>query len=303
MKRKGEKIDGWLVLDKPAGITSTHAVSKVKRLTKAAKIGHGGTLDPFATGVLPLALGEATKTMPYVLDGDKSYEFTIQWGSTTDSLDCDGQVVKSSDVRPTSDQIAAALPIFVGEISQVPPIFSAIHVDGQRAYDLARAGETPELKARLVTIRQLALIEDNPQKGTTKLHVACGKGTYVRSICRDLAQHLGAEAHVVQLRRIHSGPFHLEQAISLESLEGFCHKGALEQVLRPITTALDDIPALPIDGPQALRLKNGLPLTAVLPPSQVMGSSNVALALKDGIAVALVSLDGDQWRPFKVFNL
>jgi len=214
-KRRGNPVHGWVVLDKPLGLSSTQAVGKVRRLFQAQKAGHGGTLDPLATGILPIALGEATKTMPYMVDGVKGYQFTLTFGENTDTWDAEGAVTARSDVRPSKNEILGALPQFIGDIEQVPPRYSAIKVDGKRSYDLARSGEVVELKSRQVTVDSFELIEMDADSAT--FDVACGKGTYIRSLARDLAAALGTCGHVTMLRRTRVGPFTLEQSFSLDT--------------------------------------------------------------------------------------
>ncbi len=261
-KKKGDPVHGWVCLDKPYDLTSTSAVSKVRWLFQAQKAGHAGTLDPLATGILPIALGEATKTVPYLMDADKVYEFTIAFGKTTDSYDAEGCVIAESDARPTHDAIEAALPQFIGIIDQVPPAFSAIKVDGERAYDLARAGHEVELQAREVEVFDLALGTFDGETATLTLH--CGKGTYVRSIARDLCTMLGVCGHVSALRRTRVGAFATKDAITLEMLSDLVHRGAAYEALLGVETALDDIPALPVTQEEASKLKQGRDL-ALLP--------------------------------------
>ncbi len=313
-RRKGEDIHGWLVLDKPADMTSNQALGRVKRLLRPKKAGHAGTLDPLATGVLPIALGEATKTVPFAMEGAKRYRFTIRWGVSTDTLDAEGVATAESDVRPTEDAIVAALPQFLGEIRQTPPAYSAIKVDGERAYDLARAGETVELEARIVRIDALDLLA-TPQPDLAVLDMACGKGAYVRSLAYDLAQALGAEGHVAALRRIQVGAFDAADAIELETLEEMVHRGAMAEALRPIETALDDIPAVAVTGEEASRLKQGraivlLPhlaedLRARRRPRTVNGedASRLALAMQDTVAVALGDVRAGRFQPTRVFQM
>ena len=298
-KRKGDKVDGWVVLDKPLGLGSTPAVSRVRRLFGAQKAGHGGTLDPLATGVLPIALGEATKTVPFVMDGRKQYRFTLCIGEARSTEDLEGEVTATSPVRPDEAAIRAALPAFVGTIEQRPPAYSALKVDGQRAYDLARAGETVELALRQVTIERLELV-GRPDADHADFVVDCGKGTYIRSLGRDLALALGSVGHLSALRRTAAGPFREEAAISLSKLETLGHSPALLGTLAPVATALDDIPALALAEAQADRLRQGQPvlLTRDAPPSGTLlraecGSRLVALVLSDGVAV----------KPVRVFNL
>ncbi len=306
-RRKGDAVSGWICLDKPYDLTSTHAVSRVRRAFNAQKAGHAGTLDPLATGILPIALGEATKTVPFLMDADKTYRFTIAWGTTTATLDREGAVTASSDVRPTPAAVATALPRFVGEIWQVPPAYSAVKVDGERAYDLARAGETVELAARQVTIHAARVVEAADADHVT-LEIDCGKGTYVRSLVRDLAEALGACGHVSALRRTRVGAFVEARAITLEFLEELSHKRALAEALLPVETALDDIPALAVTTEDAFRLKQGRSI--VLVPRQVEtlrdrlkpGSRTVS-ATAEGVVVALCEMRAGRLEPSRVFHL
>ena len=304
-RKKGEAISGWICLDKPYDFGSTQAVGKVRWLFKAQKAGHAGTLDPLATGVLPIALGEATKTVPFMMDADKAYRFTIEWGRSTTTLDREGATTASSDVRPTREEVEAALPAFVGEIQQIPPQYSAVKVDGERAYDLARAGEEFELKARSVTIHS-ARVSDAPDADHIEIEIECGKGTYVRSIVRDLAEALGACAHVSALRRTRVGPFGEDRAITLENLEDLSHKAALPEVLLPVETALDDIPALAVTAEDAFRLAQGRPI--VLVPRQVetlkarlTGGSRLVSAMDGDRLVALAEMRAGRLNPVRVF--
>jgi tRNA pseudouridine55 synthase len=298
-RRKGEKIDGWVVLDKPVGLGSTPAVSRVRRLFGAQKAGHGGTLDPLASGVLPIALGEATKTVPFVMDGRKEYRFTLRFGEARATEDAEGEVTATSEVRPDDAAIAGALAAFCGEIEQMPPAFSALKVDGRRAYDLARAGETVELKPRKVLIERLEFL-GRPDRDHADFLVGCGKGTYIRSLGRDLAIALGTVGHLSMLRRTAAGPFREAAAISLPKLEALGHIPALFGALAPVATALDDIPALAVTEAQADRLRQGQPvlLTRDAPPSGAL----VRAELGDRL-VALVRSDGTALQPVRVFNL
>jgi tRNA pseudouridine55 synthase len=298
-RRKGEKIDGWVVLDKPVGLGSTPAVSRVRRLFGAQKAGHGGTLDPLASGVLPIALGEATKTVPFVMDGRKEYRFTLRFGEARATEDAEGEVTATSEVRPDDAAIAGALAAFCGEIEQMPPAFSALKVDGRRAYDLARAGETVELKPRKVLIERLEFL-GRPDRDHANFLVGCGKGTYIRSLGRDLAIALGTVGHLSMLRRTAAGPFREAAAISLPKLEALGHIPALFGALAPVATALDDIPALAVTEAQADRLRQGQPvlLTRDAPPSGAL----VRAELGDRL-VALVRSDGTALQPVRVFNL
>ena len=299
MKREKKKIDGWVVLDKPVGLGSTQAVGKVRWLFQAEKAGHGGTLDPLASGVLPIALGEATKTVPFVMDGKKEYRFTLRFGEARSTEDAEGQVTETSDARPTDEAIRAVLPAFMGEIEQVPPAFSALKIDGKRAYDLARSGEAVEMKARKVTIDRLELL-GRPDRDHADFVVGCGKGTYIRSLGRDLAKALGTVGHLSFLRRTAAGPFREEAAISLSKLEALGHNSRLLGALAPVATALDDIPAQALTETQANQLRQGQPvlLTRDAPPSGTLLRAEL-----EGKLVALVHSDGVALKPVRVFNL
>jgi tRNA pseudouridine55 synthase len=312
-RRKGDPVSGWIVLDKPIDSGSTQAVSRVRHAFNAQKAGHAGTLDPLATGVLPIALGEATKTVPFMMDADKTYRFTIEWGVETASFDREGAVTGVSDARPSVDAVGAALPGFVGEIEQIPPAFSAIKVAGERAYDLAREGVVLDLAPRKVKIHR-AEITDAPDASHVEIEIDCGKGTYVRALARDLALALGAKAHVSALRRTRVGPFGLDQAIALELLEELCHTGGGSKVLLPVSTALDDIPAMAVTAEDAFKLSQGRPI--VLLPRQVetlkarlfapdgtSAASRTVLAVHDGSAVSICEMRAGQLRPTRVFNL
>lgn len=306
-RKRGQAISGWLNLDKPYDLGSTHAVSRVRRIFDAQKAGHAGTLDPLATGVLPIALGEATKTVPFLMDADKAYRFTIAWGRTTATHDREGATLAESDLRPSVAEVEAVLPRFVGEILQVPPAFSAIKVDGERAYDLARAGETVELEARPVTIHS-ARVADAADVDHVTIEVECGKGTYVRAIVRDLADMLGACGHVSELRRTRVGAFTEENAVTLDILEDLGHKARQSEALLPVETALDDIPALAVTDEDAFRLKQGRSI--VLVPRQVEqvkarlrpGERTVS-ATSGGSVVALCEMRAGRLEPSRVFNL
>jgi tRNA pseudouridine55 synthase len=298
-RKSGDKVDGWVILDKPVGLGSTPAVSRVRRLFGAQKAGHGGTLDPLASGVLPIALGEATKTVPFVMDGRKEYRFTLRFGEARATEDAEGEVTATSDSRPTDAAIKTALPAFVGEVEQVPPAFSALKIEGKRAYDLARAGEPVDLKPRRVVIERLELV-GRPDTDHADFVVSCGKGTYIRSLGRDLALALGTVGHLSALRRTAAGPFREEAAISLPKLEALGHIPALLGVLAPVATALDDIPALALTEAQADRLRQGQPvlLTGNAPPSGALLRAEAGSRL-----VALVRSDGVSLKPVRVFNL
>lgn len=315
-------LHGWLVIDKPAGMTSAQLVSKVKRLLRSArlgsraspelrsiaeqgggagsnlKIGHAGTLDPFATGVLPLALGEATKTAGYGLDKDKSYDFELTFGTATDTEDCTGKVIATSDKRPTLAEIEAILPEFSGELSQVPPIYSAIHIDGKRAYALARAGETPEMEARKIVVKSLELrvksnFPVNSPLLTLNFSVTCSKGTYIRSLARDIALKLDTVGHVSALRRTKSGVFALAHAISLENLE----ESTISNLLQPIHAVLDDIPILEVTVEEVTNLRHGksLVLRHPIPESLCQARNGDEL-------IALGQVESQLFKPSRVFN-
>jgi tRNA pseudouridine55 synthase len=295
-KKKGLKLDGWLIIDKPPGLTSAHVVAKVKRMTQAAKIGHAGTLDPLATGILPLALGEATKTVSYAMDGAKTYRFTVRWGEGRDSDDSEGAVTQTSDARPDRAAIEAALPGFRGDIMQVPPVYSALKVDGERAYDLARRGEAPVLEARPIRIDRFDLI-DMPDADHAVFEVDCGKGSYIRALARDLGAVLGCYGHIVALRRTRVGPFREEQAFSLEKLGELWENPPSSDTLLPVETALDDIPALAVTGPQADRLRSGQEIRVI------HRDDGISRVMNAGTLVALAEIEDGCVRPVRVFNL
>jgi tRNA pseudouridine55 synthase len=298
-RAKGRAVHGWLVLDKPAGLTSTRAGARVRALFGAAKAGHAGTLDPLATGVLPIAFGEATKTMPFALDRAKVYRFTARWGEARDTDDGDGAVVETSAARPVPAALAAALPGFVGRIAQVPPAFSAVKVDGRRAHALARAGDAPALKSRVVEIHRLDLL-GTPDPDHAVFEMACGSGTYVRALVRDLARALGTVGHVVALRRTALGPFGEKDAISLENLAELGDIRALDERLLPVETPLDDIPAVAVTGADAARLRRGQP---ILLRESFPSDGATVCAMARGLPVALASVAEGLMRPTRVFNL
>lgn len=306
-RKKGDVINGWVCLDKPLEMGSTEAVSKIRRLFNAQKAGHAGTLDPLASGILPIALGEATKTVPFMMEAQKVYRFTVNWGVSTDSLDREGEITARSDMRPSVEAVRAALPAFVGEIDQVPPQYSAIKVDGQRAYDLARDGVEFELATRRVTIHEAA-VTDAPDTDHVEITMRTGKGVYVRSLARDLAAALGAEGHVSALRRERVGPFSTENAVTLDFLTDLVHRDAASEGLLPVATALDDIPELAVTDQDAFSLRQGRPI--VLLPRQVEtlksrlreGSRTVS-AFQGQTLVALGQLRAGRLEPDRVFNL
>lgn len=296
-KRKGRDISGWLVVDKPAGLTSTAVVNKVRWALDAKKAGHAGTLDPEATGVLAVALGEATKTVPYITDALKAYTFTVRLGQATNTDDAEGEVIAQSDARPTDEQIKEALLPFLGEIMQVPPKFSAVKIDGQRAYKLARDGEDVELAARPLWVEELIML-DRPDADHVVLEMTCGKGGYVRSIARDLGAALGCHGHVKELRRIWSGPFDAEDGVSLELIDELAKSPELDQYLRPLEEGLADLPELKCTPQGAVRLRNGN-------PGMVMAADveygDEAWASLEGQAVAVGIYKSGELHPSRVF--
>ncbi len=304
-RRQKRDVHGWIVLDKPVGMTSTHAVSVIKRLFAARRAGHAGTLDPLASGCLPIALGEATKTVPFVVDGRKTYRFTVRWGEERDTDDAEGRVLATSECRPDAATINALLPRFIGIIEQVPPRFSAVKICGERAYDLARDGETVDLAPRPVAMHRLELVEI-PDRDYAVLAAECGKGTYVRALARDLGRALGTLGHVSTLRRNRVGPFGENDMILLEPLESLCHRAAvgeghLADLLLPIETALDDIPALAVSPADAARLRRGQGvLLRGRDASIVSGMVQVA---SSGQVVAIAEVDRGEIIPRRVFNL
>lgn len=325
-QKKGRNVNGWIILDKPRGLTSTHAVARIKRLFDARKVGHAGTLDPLATGVLPIALGEATKTVSYAVDDEKGYAFTVRWGIETTTDDAEGEVVNTSDARPTVADIEAVLGGFIGAIEQVPPKFSAIKVNGNRAYDLARDGEEVELKARIVEIADLAIV-DTPDDDHTVFEAVCGKGTYVRSLARDIGRVLGCYGHVAALRRTRVGPFSIEDCVTLEEIEearahdaapaaleiasfepgpvgddGPDDDGPLrDDLLLPVEAALDGLEHLDLSASDASRLVRGQAVLMRGRDAPVFVGP--AFATSRGRLVALVECDRGTLRPTRVFNL
>ena len=302
-KARGLPIHGWLCLDKPEGITSTAVVNRVRGLTRARKVGHGGTLDPLATGVLPIALGEATKTVAYVMEGRKHYRFTVRLGEARSTDDAEGDVLAQSELRPTTAEIEAALPRFVGRIEQVPPRFAAVKVEGERAYDLARRGEEVDLAPRTVEVERFDLVE-RPDPDHVIFEVVCGRGTYVRALVRDLGEQLGCFAHVSALRRLRVGPFEIADAVSLTALEQLVADDALPQALLPVSAALRDMPALSLTQPQVDRLRAGQ--TVRVAPRLLVGepaAEATVRAMAAGRVVALARLHGGELSPVRVFNL
>ncbi|WP_019644929.1 tRNA pseudouridine(55) synthase TruB [Novispirillum itersonii] len=305
-KRRGEAVHGWVAVDKPLGMSSTHVVTLVRRAFNAQKAGHGGTLDPLATGILPVALGEATKTVPYVMDGRKIYRFTVCFGEERSTDDKEGEVTATHPHRPTREELLKAIPQFLGDIQQIPPKYSAVKVDGQRAYDLARDGEEVELKARTILIESFEL-EEMPDADHAVFRVRTGKGAYVRSLARDLARAVGTVGHVATLRRLACGPFDELSAISLDKLDAVRHSAAPADFLLPVVTALDDIPALALTEGEARRLSNGLPViyapvAARLALSDLADGTTVR-AMDGERLVAIARLHGPEIRSVRVMNL
>jgi tRNA pseudouridine55 synthase len=310
-KKKGDAVHGWVVLDKPSGITSTQAVAQVRRIFNAQKAGHAGTLDPLATGILAIALGEATKTVPFAQDAAKIYRFTATWGESRDSDDSEGKVTGTSDIRPTPAAIEAMLPRFTGAITQVPPAYSAIKVQGERAYDLARDGQEPDLQPRQVSVHEARLIDAQTDRAV--FEILCSKGTYVRSWVRDIARALGTLGHVSQLRRTRIGGFLEKDAVGLETLTPLLHSPAAFAYLKPLSTALDGIPALAVTGSDTVRIRSGNP---ILIRANLFARMTDGLADGDGLQgrivylkdesdapVALAEIADGELRPFRVFQL
>ena len=308
-RKKGNPVHGWVILDKPLGMGSTQAVAAVRRIFDAQKAGHAGTLDPMATGILALALGEATKTVPYAMDSDKTYRFTATWGESRDSDDAEGAVTGTSPNRPSTAEIEAMLPRFTGTLNQTPPAYSAIKVNGERAYDLAREGETVVLQPRPVEVFEARLLNAAPD--SAQFEIRCGKGTYVRSWVRDIALALGTLGHVTALRRTQLGSWQENDAVRLDTLTPSVHSPAAFGYLRPLSTALDGIPALAVSGPDTVRIRSGNPILirAKLFASLSDGAGGgelqgtvVFLKEEDGSPVALAEIAEGELRPFRVFN-
>ncbi|ALN71262.1 tRNA pseudouridine(55) synthase TruB [Aureimonas sp. AU20] len=318
-KPKGRPISGWVIFDKPVGMGSTEAVAKIKWLYFAQKAGHAGTLDPLASGMLPIALGDATKTVPFVMDGRKTYRFAVSWGAETTTDDTEGPVTNSSDMRPSRADVEARLPAFIGEIQQVPPAFSAIKIDGERAYDLARAGETVEIAARTVTVHRLEIV--SMDEGTTVFEADCGKGTYVRSIARDLGRELGCFGHVTELRRVRVGAFDEDDLITLDDLMDAAEEGleeltqeaidsgarprvvrfeALDEFVLDAATALSDLYEVALSDDQAGRVLSGNPV--LLRGRDAPAFCEEAYATGHGRLVALGSIDQGAFHPKRVFG-
>lgn len=298
VKRVKRNVSGWVVLNKPYDMTSTQAVGKVRWLFNAAKGGHAGTLDPLATGILPIALGEATKAVPYVQDGRKVYRFAVHWGAATATDDAEGEVIATSTHRPSADVLTAVLPEFIGTISQVPPIFSALKIDGERAYDLARAGEQVEMVARQIFVESLALLEHGAE--TSRFEVVCGKGTYVRSLARDIAERVGTKGYVVALHRAAVGPFTDADAVTVEQLEAAAIEGR-DGLLKPVSSSLAGVPEIRLTPQQLTGVKHG--------NSVLLTGAGAPVTLDDcwashaGAVIATGYVEHGQFVPTRVFNL
>jgi tRNA pseudouridine55 synthase len=308
-RKKGNAVHGWVILDKPLGMTSTQAVGAVRRIFDAQKAGHAGTLDPMATGILAIALGEATKTVPYAMDADKTYRFTATWGESRDTDDAEGKITGTCDTRPSQAEIEAMLSRFTGPLSQTPPAYSAIKVQGERAYDLARDGEEVVLEPRTVQVFDARLLNARPE--AAEFEIRCGKGTYVRSWVRDIAVALGTLGHVSALRRTRLGGWDEKDAVGLDTLTPFMHSPAAFGYLRPLATALDGIPALAVSGPDTVRIRSGNPIlirSALFAKMKdgfgdgELSGLTVFLKEEDGSPVALAEIAEGELRPFRVFN-
>lgn len=297
-RRKGRQINGWVIVDKPAGPGSTDVVNKVRWAFQAQKAGHSGTLDPDATGLLAVALGEATKVIPYVMDALKAYDFTVRWGAATATDDSGGEVIATSDLRPDDEAIKAAIPRYLGEIMQVPPAFSAVRVDGARAYDLAREGAPPELQPRPLWVEEL-LLTGRPDVDHARFEMTCGKGGYVRAIARDLGRDLGCLGHVTELRRLWSGPFTLDQAVTMDQVEELARSEEIDTLLLPLEAGLTDLPEVRIGAAEMGRLRNGNAVAGV--PQEPLDFDDDCWASAQGSAVALGRWQGGLFHPARVF--
>lgn len=300
MKHKGDKINGWLIIDKEAGMGSTQVVGKTRYLMQAAKNGHCGTLDPFATGVLPIAFGEATKLIPYVTEGDKEYEFWLKFGTTTDTLDCDGKIVAEGGKIPTKEEVEAVLPLFVGDIIQIPPAFSAIKINGQRAYDMARKGQEVEIPERKITIYELELLEMS-ESDVVHCRVRCSKGTYVRTLGADIAKKLSTIGYLKALRRTKCGSFDVSSTILLENLKKIEYVEERQKVLLPVITCLCDITDIAVTEADAAKLKQGQGLSPKAYQVNHLIGQEVS-ATCNGSLVAMVRIDERKIAPVRVFN-
>ncbi len=297
-RKKGRDISGWLPVDKPSGPTSTAVVNKIRWALDARKAGHAGTLDPAANGLLAVALGEATKTIPFVTDASKAYEFTIRLGQATDTDDSEGEVIATSDVRPDDEAMQAALAALEGDIEQVPPVFSAVKIDGARAYDRARAGEDVQVAPRPVHIESLDLV-DRPDLDHVTLEMVCGKGAYVRSVARDLGHALGTKAHVVRLRRTWSGPFHVDRAFAFDRVEALARTPELDELILPLETGLVNLAHVQVSGDEVTRIRNGSP-GKVIATDAAFGER--CWAAHRGRAVAVGTYMSGEFHPDRVFQ-
>jgi len=314
-KKKGNPIHGWVNVNKPIDVTSTQVVGKIRHALNAQKAGHGGTLDPLASGILPIALGEATKTVNYIQDATKTYHFAVTWGEQRSTDDAEGDAIAKSDNRPTRDAIEKILPDFIGDIQQIPPQFSAVKIDGERAYDMARDGEKVEIKSREVHIEKFEILEH--EADTTTFTCTCGKGTYIRSLARDMGVKLGCFGYISMLERTQVGGFTLDTAISLDFFQQMIDNAdqvkTLEDIVLPLSTVLDDIPALALKDKEAIKVKNGNPLSFMSRPDlarlEQIGidwkadGSTIALATYEGTAMAMIDVNGAKLQPIKVFNI
>jgi tRNA pseudouridine55 synthase len=300
-RKKGRAVNGWLILDKPAGMTSTQAVSAVRRLFDARKAGHAGTLDPLATGILPIALGEATKTVPYAVEGEKGYRFTVRWGVETDTDDAEGRTVSTSGGRPEPGAVEALLPSFMGQVLQTPPAFSAIKIDGERAYDLARAGEVVDLEARPVRIDMLKLVEV-PSADTAVFETRCGKGTYVRALARDMGRALGCLGHVIALRRTGVASFLEADAVPMETLRAAAEEGeeAAHRLLLPVEAALTELAVLNVGQDDAARLLRGQ--AVLIRGRDAPTETGPTYATCKGHLIAVGRVEKGELQPLRVFN-
>jgi tRNA pseudouridine55 synthase len=289
-----QAINGWLIINKPVGVNSTRVVSIIKRYFNAKKVGHAGTLDPLANGVLPIALGEATKTINYMMDSDKEYRFTVKWGEETSTCDREGEVVATSDKIPTNEEILAILPEFTGEIDQIPPVYSAIKINGKRAYDLARSGQEVEMKSRKVRVYDLKLID------TSTFLVKCGKGTYIRSMARDIALKLGTKGHVTTLTRTKVGKFSIEDAILLETFENSVYKAGSEGAVLPVDAVLDDIPVLAFTLSEAKDLRHGKHVKFAV---EGLNRGDIAVIKAENKLLALGEIGDGYIKAARVFNI
>jgi tRNA pseudouridine55 synthase len=304
-RKRGRPLDGWLIIDKPPLMTSTDVVNRVRRAFDAQKAGHGGTLDPLATGVLPIAFGAATKTVPYIMDGTKLYRFTLRLGEARDTDDADGAVTQESGVRPTDEALRAALPAFIGDIMQVPPVYSAIKIAGERAYDMAREGRAPVLEARPARVDKFELIE-RPDADTAVFEVQSGKGVYMRSLARDVALACGSVGHIAVLRRLRVGPFFEADSIPLDKvLPGEDMARSSPDLLRPVSTALADIPALALTDSEIMQLTQGQAISLLTLMGRIPDEANpdkgLVRAMAGGRVIGLCRLEDGWLRPERIF--